>query len=74
VRLGVGFPHQVIGTDPAAAADFARAAEDAGFDFLSAIEHVAGAHAERFAGVERRRTCTITRSTSRSRCSRSWPG
>jgi probable F420-dependent oxidoreductase len=52
VRLGVGFPHQVIGTDPAAAADFGRAAEDAGFDFLSAIEHVAGAHAERFAGVD----------------------
>jgi probable F420-dependent oxidoreductase len=52
MRLGVGFPHQVIGTDPAAAADFGRAAEDAGFDFLSAIEHVAGAHAERFAGVD----------------------
>ena len=52
MRLGVGFPHQVIGTDPAAAADFARAAEEAGFDFLSAIEHVAGAHAERFAGVD----------------------
>ena len=52
MRLGVGFPHQVIGTDPAAVADFARAAEGAGFDFLSAIEHVAGAHAERFAGVD----------------------
>jgi hypothetical protein len=23
VRLGIGFPHQVIGTDPAAVADFA---------------------------------------------------
>ena len=52
MRLGIGFPHQVIGTDPAAVADFARAAEAAGFGYLSAIEHVAGAHAERFAGVE----------------------
>jgi probable F420-dependent oxidoreductase len=52
VRLGVGFPHQVIGTDPAAVRDFGQAAEGAGFDFLSAIEHVAGAHAERFAGVD----------------------
>jgi probable F420-dependent oxidoreductase len=52
VRLGIGFPHQVIGTDPAAVRDFAQAAEGAGFDYLSAIEHVAGAHAERFAGVD----------------------
>jgi len=52
MHLGIGFPHQVIGTDPAAVADFARAAESAGFDFLAAIEHVAGAHAERFAGVD----------------------
>jgi probable F420-dependent oxidoreductase len=52
VRLGIGFPHQVIGTDPAAVADFGRAAEAAGFGYLSAIEHVAGAHAERFAGVD----------------------
>ena len=52
MRLGIGFPHQVIGTDPAEVAEFARAAEAAGFDYLSAIEHVAGAHAERFAGVD----------------------
>ena len=52
MQLGVGFPHQVIGTEPAAVAEFARAAEAAGFDYLSAIEHVAGAHAERFAGVD----------------------
>jgi probable F420-dependent oxidoreductase len=52
VRLGIGFPHQVIGADPAAVRDFAQAAENAGLDFLAAIEHVAGAHAERFAGVD----------------------
>jgi probable F420-dependent oxidoreductase len=52
VRLGIGFPHQVIGTNPAEVRDFAQAAEAAGFDYLSAIEHVAGAHAERFAGVD----------------------
>ena len=52
MRLGISFPHQVIGADPAAVRDFAQAAEGAGFAFLSAIEHVAGAHAERFAGVD----------------------
>jgi probable F420-dependent oxidoreductase len=52
VRLGIGFPHQVIGTDPAEVRDFGQAAEAAGFGYLSAIEHVAGAHAERFAGVD----------------------
>ena len=52
MRLGVGFPHLDIGTDTALARDFAQAAESAGFDYLSAIEHVAGTDAERFAGVD----------------------
>jgi probable F420-dependent oxidoreductase len=52
VRLGVSFPHPDIGIDPTVIRDFAQAAEHAGFDYLSAIEHVAGAHADRFVGVD----------------------
>lgn len=52
MRLGVGFPHALIGTDPTVIRDFAQAAENAGFDYLSTIEHVAGAHKERFAGIK----------------------
>jgi probable F420-dependent oxidoreductase len=51
VQLGVAFPHPEFGTDPVAIRDFAKGAEDAGIDYLSAIEHVAGAHAERFVGL-----------------------
>jgi probable F420-dependent oxidoreductase len=49
VRLGAGFPHQ-IGTDPEAIRDFALALERAGYDYLSVVDHVAGAHADRFGG------------------------
>ena len=52
MKLGVSFPHDVIGTNPLEVRDFARSAEDAGFDYLAAIEHVAGAAAERFIGVD----------------------
>jgi probable F420-dependent oxidoreductase len=49
VRLGAGFPHQ-IGTDPEPIRDFVLALERAGFDHLSVIDHVVGAHADRFGG------------------------
>jgi probable F420-dependent oxidoreductase len=52
MRLGVGFPHPDIDTDPVVVRDFAQAAENAGFDHLSVIDHVAGADAERFVGIE----------------------
>jgi probable F420-dependent oxidoreductase len=52
VRLGVGLPHPDLSTDPAVVRDFAQAAENAGFDYLSTIEHVAGAHADRFVGID----------------------
>ncbi len=52
MRLGVGFPHPRVGTDPTVIRDFAQASENAGFHYLSAIEHVAGAHADRFVGIE----------------------
>jgi probable F420-dependent oxidoreductase len=49
LRLGAGFPHQ-IGTDPQAIRDFALALERAGYDYLSVVDHVVGAHPDRFAG------------------------
>jgi probable F420-dependent oxidoreductase len=52
MKFGVRFPHDAIGTDPLDVRDFARAAEDAGFDYLAAFEHVAGAAAERFIGID----------------------
>jgi probable F420-dependent oxidoreductase len=52
MRLGVGFPHRRVRTDPRVIRDFAQAAENAGFDYLSATEHVAGANADRFVGIE----------------------
>jgi probable F420-dependent oxidoreductase len=52
VQLGVSFPHADIGTDSIVIRDFAQSAEDAGFDYLSAFEHVAGARADRLAEVD----------------------
>jgi probable F420-dependent oxidoreductase len=52
VHIGIGFPHAAIGSDPMLARDFAQAAEQEGFAFLSAFEHVAGASAERFVGID----------------------
>jgi probable F420-dependent oxidoreductase len=43
VRLGAIFPQTEIGNDPGAIADFARAAEAAGYDHLLAFDHVLGA-------------------------------
>jgi probable F420-dependent oxidoreductase len=50
VKFGVTFPQTEIGTDPAAIRDFAQAAEDAGFDYLVAYDHILGAHPDRFIG------------------------
>jgi probable F420-dependent oxidoreductase len=52
VHLGVSFPHADIGTDPTVIRDFAQSAENAGFDYLSAFEHVAGARADRLAEID----------------------
>jgi probable F420-dependent oxidoreductase len=51
VHLGVSFPHAEVGSDPTIIRDFVQSAENAGFDYLSAFEHVAGARADRLAGV-----------------------
>ncbi len=42
MRVGVIFPQTEIGADPMVVADFARAAEDAGYHYLVAYDHVLG--------------------------------
>jgi probable F420-dependent oxidoreductase len=49
MRIGVTFP-QGIEPDGAAIAAFARDVEAAGFDYLCALDHVAGAHPDAFRG------------------------
>ena len=43
VRVGVVYPHQEIGDDPARIAAFAQAAEDLGYAHIVAYDHVVGA-------------------------------
>ena len=43
VRVGVVYPHQEIGDDPARIAAFAQAAEDLGYAHIAAYDHVLGA-------------------------------
>jgi probable F420-dependent oxidoreductase len=43
MQLGVTFPQIEIGADPAVVRDYARAAEEAGYDFLTVYDHVLGA-------------------------------
>lgn len=42
MRVGVAFPTTEIGNDPAVVRDFAQAAEEAGYDHLTCIDHVVG--------------------------------
>lgn len=46
MQLGVVFPQTEIGTDPTAVRHYARAAEDMGYDYLLAYDHVIGANPE----------------------------
>ena len=43
MRYGAVFPQNEIGSDPSAVRDFAQAAEDLGYDYLLAYDHVLGA-------------------------------
>ena len=43
MRLGVTFPQTEIGPDPDTIVRFARIAEEAGYDFIAAYDHVLGA-------------------------------
>ena len=49
MRLGAVFPQTEIGADPAAVRDFAEAAEDLGYDYVLAYDHVIGADPARHA-------------------------
>ncbi|HET9000994.1 MAG TPA: LLM class F420-dependent oxidoreductase [bacterium] len=42
MRVGVIFPQTEIGADPRVVADFARAAEETGYQYLVAYDHVLG--------------------------------
>ena len=51
MKIGIVFPQADIGTDPDVIRAFARGAEDAGFDYLLAYDHITGVHPDRFAGA-----------------------
>ncbi|MYE45627.1 MAG: LLM class F420-dependent oxidoreductase [Chloroflexi bacterium] len=48
MQLGVVLPEREIGSDPGAVRDYARAAEELGYDFLVTADHVLGADRERY--------------------------
>jgi probable F420-dependent oxidoreductase len=50
MKIGVVFPQNEIGNDPAAILDFAQTAEDLGFSHLLAYDHVLGANPQRPGG------------------------
>jgi len=50
MQYGVVFPQTEIGSDPAAIRDYAQAAEDLGYNYLLAYDHVLGANPERPGG------------------------
>ena len=48
MKIGIGIPEQRIGFEPAVLRDFAQAAEELGFDYLTCVDHVLGTeHANR---------------------------
>lgn len=48
MKIGVTFPTHEIGTDPGAVRAFAQAADDLGFDYVVAIDHVLGVDRARY--------------------------
>lgn len=50
MKLGVVFPQTEIGNDPAVIRDYTQAAEDLGYDYLLAYDHVLGANPDRPGG------------------------
>jgi probable F420-dependent oxidoreductase len=48
VQIGISFPTTTIGTDAGTIRDYIQAVEGAGFDHLTALDHVLGAHIDRF--------------------------
>ena len=52
MKFGITFPQNQIGSDPIAIRDFAQTVEGEGFDYLATFEHIAGAHPDRFEGID----------------------
>jgi probable F420-dependent oxidoreductase len=48
MRIGISFPTTTIGTDVSVIRDYIQAVEGAGFDHMTAVDHVLGAHPDRF--------------------------
>lgn len=44
MKIGVSFPTTEIGNDPFVMRDFAQAAEDMGYEYLTAIDQIGRAH------------------------------
>jgi probable F420-dependent oxidoreductase len=48
MKIGISFPTTAIGTDPALFRDFVQSAEGSGFSHITAVDHILGAHRDRF--------------------------
>jgi probable F420-dependent oxidoreductase len=48
VQVGISFPTTTIGNDSSVIHDYIQAVDGAGFDHMTALDHVLGAHADRF--------------------------
>ena len=72
IRAGVLFPTTEIGNDPVVIRDYAQTVEGLGYDHMLFFEHVLGANAES-PQARASRGSTRRRTTSRSRCSGTWP-
>jgi probable F420-dependent oxidoreductase len=48
VQIGISLPTTTIGNDPSVIRDYIQAVEGAGFDHMTALDHVLGAHVDRF--------------------------
>jgi probable F420-dependent oxidoreductase len=48
MKIGIAFPTTAIGTDPEIIRDFVQSAEGAGFNHVTAVDHILGAHRDRF--------------------------
>ena len=48
MQVGISFPTTTIGSDSSVIRDYIQAVEGAGFDHMTALDHVLGAHIDRF--------------------------
>jgi probable F420-dependent oxidoreductase len=48
MKIGISFPTTAIGTDVSAIRDYILAVEGSGYDHMTAVDHILGAHPDRF--------------------------